>query len=148
MKRSYKNFPCLEKNFCICDAQIDEIICNENMVRFVFSKGFYVVEKNKVELTSKGDIEFLDCSSDEFICYILQREPTQLGAKVYGQPISLADLANMLIEKNQKIELFLELYDFNFLHWRGTLLPHKAEGLSDNVIIETSGCFSITYSWE
>ena len=58
------------------------------------------------------------------------------------------ELAGMLETKKYALEIFLELYDFNYLYWRGTLLPYKQQGLSDHVVIETSGCFPTTYFWE
>ena len=54
----------------------------------------------------------------------------------------------MLEPEESMVEIFLELYDYNYLYWRGVLLPHKEQGLSDNVVVEASGCFPMTYWWE
>ena len=148
MEYVYKNLPYIPKKVSICDAQIDTIICSDNSVRFVFTKGFSVIFDGKSEKCSYGYIELSDCEADEFECYIIHRDPSPVGAQINGEPISLAELSNMLEQEDSKVEIFLELYDFNFLYWRGVLLPHKAQGLSDHVIIEASGRFAMTYWWE
>ena len=148
MKYVYEKFPCAPKKFCICDAQIDAINCLNSTIRFSFSSGFSVISRDRVVASSRGYIELLDCDADEFNCHIIHRESTPSGARLYGEPVSLIELASILDSEDKKIEIFLELYDFNYLYWRGVLLPHKAKGLSDNVVIETSGCFPMTYFWE
>lgn len=148
MKYVYEKFPHSPKKVSICDAQIDAIICSDSSVRFVFSKGFSVISDGKSEICSYGYIELSDCEADEFDCYIIHREPSPAGARLNGEPISLVELASMLEPEESMVEIFLELYDFNYLYWRGVLLPHKEQGLSDNVVIEASGCFPMTYWWE
>lgn len=148
MKYLYEKFPHSPKKISICDAQIDTIICSDNSIRFVFPRGFSVISGDKVKISSCGYIELSDCDADEFICYIFRRESTPAGARLNGEPISLIELANILEFEERKIEIFLELYDCNYLYWRGVLLPYKEQGLSDNVVIETSGCFPMTYLWE
>ncbi len=148
MKYVYEKFPHSPKKVSICDAQIDAIICSDSSVRFVFSKGFSVIADGKTEICSYGYIELSDCEADEFDCYIIHRESSPAGARLNGEPISLVELASMLEPEESLVEIFLELYDFNYLYWRGVLLPHKEQGLSDNVVIEASGCFPMTYWWE
>lgn len=148
MKYTYDNFPYSPKRFSICDAQIDEIICTDNTIRFVFTKGFSVIVNDNAELTSTGYVELSDCSADEINCHVIRREPTPVGARLYGEPISLTELSNILNLEGRKIEIYLELYDFNYLYWRGVLLPYKTDSLSDNIVIETSGCFPLSYFWE
>ena len=148
MTRNIKHYPYLKKSVSLCDVHIDEIICMENAVRFVFNSGFFLVEDNKSIQTKTGYVEFGECNTDEFICHIVKRIPTQSGAQLFGTPVSIFELSRLLSEGHKKIELFLELYDSEFMYWRGTLLPHKQCGLSDNVVIESSGCYPITYCWE
>lgn len=148
MKYLQKKFPHSPKIVSICDAQIDAIICSDNSIRFVFPRGFSVISGDKVEVSSYGYIELSDCDADEFNCHIVQRKFTPSGARLNGEPISLIGLANILKQKERKIEILLELYDFNYLYWRGVLLPHKEQGLSDNVVIEASGCFPMAFYWE
>ena len=148
MLHSYSHFPCAEKKFCICDSTIDEIICSEDSVRFVFSKGFYVIDEGVLFSCSYGYVELGNCSPSEISCHIIKREPTQEGAKLLGIPISIVELANVLSVEKQEIELYLELYDFNYLHWRGVLLPYNSHALSDNILIETCGSFPIIFCWE
>lgn len=145
---SYNKFPYLEKRFSICDAQITAIACEKSVVRFIFDKGFFVTEDGKSNLASTGYIEFCNCDSEEFSCHIMQRKATQYGATLYGQPISLNELANLLEKENHKVEVFLELYDYNYLYWRGVLLPYKDDNLSDNIVIEIAGSFPVSYFWE
>lgn len=148
MMYSYEKFPCSPKKISICDAQIDKINCSHNTIRFLFPKGFSVISCDRVDVCSRGYIELLDCDADEFNCHIIHRESTPSGARLFGEPVSLIELASILDSEDRKIEIFLELYDFNYLYWRGVLLPYKTQGLSDNVVIETSGCFPMTYYWE
>lgn len=148
MKRLYEKLPRSLKKISICDAQIDSIICSDNSIRFIFSRGFSVISGDKVDISSCGHLELSDCDPNEFICHIFRRESVPAGARLMGEPISLFDLANILEFAERKIQIFLELYDFNYLYWRGVLLPHKEQGLSDNVVIEASGNFPMTYFWE
>ena len=148
MKLIYKNFPSIKKKVSICDAQINEIICFENSVRFVLSDGFSVISCDEEERCSRGYVELGNCDPDEFSCYVVRREATSSGARLYGEPLSLIELSNILKFEKRKIEVYLELYDFNYLYWRGVLLPYKEEGLSDNVVVETNGVFPMTYFWE
>ena len=108
------------------------------LMLIAFLSGWFYMIKNAIS----------DCESDEFDCYIIHREPSPAGARLNGNPISLVELASMLEPEENMVEIFLELYDFNYLYWRGVLLPHKEQGLSDNVVIEASGCFPMTYWWE
>lgn len=146
--RIYEAPSYFSKKISICDCQVDAIECFDTTIRFVFSKGFSVISHDKVVKSASGYIELSGCDSDEFNCYIVHRTPSPSGAQLYGEPISLIELANILSSEDRKVEIFLELYDFNYLYWRGVLLPHKEQGLSDNVVIETSGSFRMTYFWE
>lgn len=148
MQYTCPEFPYVSKKISICDARIDDIQCSDNVVRFVFSEGFYVVSGGTIGKSVRGCVELSDCGAEEFTCYIIRRESTPRGAKLYGEEISLSDLANMLAVEKRKIEVFLELYDYEYLYWRGVLLPYNNEGLSDHIILETSGRFPVTYYWE
>lgn len=148
MKYTCAKFSHSTKQISICDSQIDAIICSDNNVRFVFSKGFFVCSGDTHTMCSCGFVELSNCDADEFDCHIVHREPTPVGARLVGTPISLIELASILEHEERRIEVFLELYDFNYLYWRGTLLPHSAQGLSDNVVIEISGCFPMSFGWK
>lgn len=149
MQHIYNNFPShSEKRFSICDTIIDKITCINDTVRFSFSNGFYLLENGQVTISKAGIVELQHCDSQEFSCQIFKREVSPHGAVLFGQPISLDDLGTLLEREAKKIEIHLELYDFNYMYWRGTLLPYKEEGLSDWVVIETCGCFPMIFLWE
>lgn len=148
MNYTYNKFPHTPKRFCICDAKIDLIACQEKTVRFVFSKGFHLVSCDNIQLASTGSIEISNCAANDFSCHVVHRETTPFGAKLFSEPIPLHELARIVNESGRQIEIFLELYDFNCLHWRGVLLPYNMQGLSDHVVIEICGCFPMTYFWE
>jgi len=134
-----------EKKISICDAIIDKIIYNEVCVKFVFSDGFYIVGED--EKCTEAYIEIKNCLPDDFSCYSIKRTSTKDGAKVTGTPIALETLSSLLELNKCRIELFLELYDVNYLHWRGVLLPYKEDDLSDHIVIEICGTYPVTYSW-
>jgi len=149
MKLTYNKFPeNFHKCVSICDSQIDRIVCTKNTVKFVFSNGFFKMEDGQLIPTKTGHLELSNCNADEFSCYIIKRKATKCGTKLSGSYISLDKLGNLLLKRAKKIEIFLELYDFNSLYWRGVLLPYKKYGLSDYVVIETNGYFQATYFWE
>lgn len=130
------------------DKNITSIVCNENSVQFYFDE-FTLVDGDNVTYTKGGYIELSDCNADEFSCYIIRRKTSPKGAKSYGKPIFLKELADMISEKDKSIELFLELYECNYFHWRGEFFPYdKKHRLSDLVIIETMDFFPMTYYWE
>lgn len=146
MRQTYNQYPSHnDKRFCICDSQIDSIILENNTVRFLFSNGYYGFDHGQITPTSPGYIEFADCDPSEFTCYIIERSPSEMGAKMVGYPISLENLVYLLTEEERKVEIFLEMYDFNYLHWRGVLLPYRDQGLSDIITIEISGCYPMSY---
>ena len=68
-----------------------------------------MISCDRVEASSRGYIELLDCDADEFNCHIIHRESTPYGARLYGEPVSLIELANILDTEDRKIEIFLEL---------------------------------------
>ena len=148
MERTYKKFPLFPKEVSICDSRINSIICSDNAIRFVFPKGFTIISDGKSEKSSTGSIELLECDADEFICHIFKREASPFGARLYGEPVSLRELSELLNDEGNEIEVFLELYDFNYLYWRGVLLPYKEHGLSDNVVIEFNGQIQANYLWK
>ena len=148
MKYELTEFLKTPKKVDLCDAKIDSIVCSEGTVRFTFSQGFSVITNNEEEAVSSGYVELSDCDAENFTCYIIHRESTRFGARLSGEPLPLTELAKIVNQQGREIEVFLELYDFNYLYWRGTLLPNKEDGLSDHVVIEAGGNFTLTYYWE
>lgn len=132
----------------IHDKKITAIECNEKSVVFHFANGFDLIDNDQVVSTKNGRIELRGCNSDEFDCHIIRRKTSRKGAKLYGKPISLAALGELLSQKEKTVEIYLELYDVNFMHLRGELCPYKKHGLSDCVVIETMDFFPMTYYWE
>ena len=75
---------------------------------------------------------------------VIARRPTRQGAKLYGRPVCLEGLNKILASKNLYVEIFLELYGINHLHWRGELLPYKKitrKQLAPLVTIDTMDSF-------
>lgn len=132
----------------ICDACIGSIQHLENAIRFIFPEGFFIVSDDEVIKSSFGYIELSDCTANDVFCYFFRRSPSPQGAILQGDPLSTVELAELLERKDHILEIFMELYDFNCLHWRGVLLPCTTEGLSDHVTIEAYGEFLVTYFWE
>lgn len=138
----------ISKNFSLCDAEIDEILIDNHSIKFCFSRGFYCIENEKVILSKKAFIRFNMCDASDFTCHIFKRVATAKGAELYGKPYSLEEISDSLRTKGRKIEIYTELYDFDFLYWRGVFLPYNMTGLSDRIDIELSAQVSVTYSWE
>ena len=132
----------------LCDAQIDRISFSNEAIRFHFPNGFRVEDGDAVVATKASYVEFYNCTAEDFFCTIVKRWPTKDGALQYGKPLSLVELGNMLGQKKKGLEVFLELYDWNYLFWRGSLCPRKKRGLSDWVVLELSDCFPIRFCWE
>lgn len=130
------------------DKRITKIVCEEDRVMFHFKDGFTVIEGNSANATKTGRLTLSGCDHDEFSCWIVRRKASRKGSKCYGKPVSLRELGELLSEKGKAIEIYLELYDANFLHWRGALCPYNKRDLSDLVVIETMDFFPMTYEWE
>jgi len=141
-------YPEVHKNFCLCDTEIDRIVCNDESVRFVFSNGLSIIENEQMKLTRFGYVEFCHGSQAEFNCHIIKREASPKGSVLYGYSLSLAELADMLENAGHRIELFQEFYNYNSMLWEGVLLPYNADGLSDYVVIETSNCYPMICFWD
>lgn len=132
----------------IHDKKITQIVCDEDSVEFQFKDGFNLIEGNSIHSTKTGCIKLSGCDFNDFSCCIIRRKSSRKGAKLYGRPISLEELGELLSKKGKSVEVFLELYDSNFLYWRGALCPYNKRGLSDWVVIETMDFFPMTYEWE
>ena len=149
MELFYEKYPAYtQQKVSICDAPIDDIFCGEDIVRFNFPNGFYLIKDDEVVLSGSGCIEFKECSDDCFSCYIIKRKRSKKGARCRVVPISLTELSKKLHRGNKSIELFSELYGFSSMHWRGTIVPYKKRGLSDLVVIETIDQISMCYKYE
>lgn len=145
MKQRYENYPQgKDKNYSICDARIDEIIITDGTVRFVFSHGFYVIQNESVIKAEYGYIELADCEPEDFFCKRIKRMKTRMGPVEIALPVSLEALSKMLKKGDKSIEVTLELYDFNYLYWRGALVPHKKGSLSFHFEIETGEMYPMT----
>ena len=146
MKYAYHRFPSfMERNVSICDSQIYRIESAGNCVRFWFFNGGFISADGQTIARKDGYVELPNCDSDDFTCVLFKRKISDQGGLLAGMPISLAELNKLLQEQRLKLEIYLELYDFNYLYWRGALLPNATEGLSDRVDIEVGGHYSIEF---
>lgn len=135
----------------IHDMHLSKISCLENSVVFCFEDGFNLIENTQLFRKSKGYIELFGCNYSDFSCSIFERRITKKGTKLYGRPISLEELNRILVSEKKCVEIFLELYDFNHLYWRGELLPHKTiskKNLAPLITIEAMEFFPMMYLWE
>ena len=149
MKQIKRDTPAIADRFIsLHDKEITRIACGENSVVFYFDEGFTLVENGQAVSTKSGSVAFEGCNAEEFSCSIIKRKATRKGAKLYGTPISLAELGKMLSQKERSVEIYLELYDVNHTHWRGELCPYKKRGLSDCVVIEMMDFVPMRYCWE
>jgi hypothetical protein len=146
MEYTYHRFPSFtERNTSICDSRIYRIDSGVDSTRFYFSGGYFEAENGQVNGGNEGYVELQNCSSDEFTCVLFRRKASNRGALLAGVPISLAELNHLLQERKVWLEPYLELYDFNYLYWRGSLLPNTSEELSDRVDIEIEGQYTIKF---
>ena len=152
MEQLKRNTPAhFDRYISIGDMHITSIVCKENSVEFHFKDGFTLVDGNNVTETKRGYIELSGCDADEFSCYIIKRKASPKGAKSRGEPISLIELSDLLSKTGKSVEVYLELYNHSFLHWRGEFFPYRRRHhhrLSDRVVIETMDFFPMTYYWE
>ena len=135
----------------LCDRRITSIECHESSVIFHFADGFTVVDNDKVTTSKIGKVELVGCSSDDFSCYIIKRKTSRAGTLSRGKPISLEKLGQILSQKEKSIEIYLELYDMCFFHWRGEYAPYQKKRFrhrSDCIVIEAMDFFPMTYNWE
>ena len=133
------------------DMQLTKVIFQKNSVVFFFENGFNIIEDDNVYRKTRGNINLLNCDSSDFTCSIIERRKTKQGVKLKGRPITLEGLNKMLVGEKKHVELFLELYDFNHLYWRGEMHPYKQilnRRLAPLVIIEAMDFFPMVYSWE
>lgn len=140
---SHEKYPLRkEREIFINDGKINQIICNEERVRFYFLDGLCYVKEGKVISETGGYIEFLKCSSDDFFCSLIRR--SRIGEKMFfvGRRVSLLDLSVFL--NTHRIEIYKELCDESGFLWRGAVLPYKRR-LSDRVEIEFEGNVAVNY---
>lgn len=146
MEYTYHRFPAFtERNASICDSQIYRIDSGLDSTRFYFHNGNFEVGDGQTIIRKAGYIEFPNCGSDEFTCVLFKRRASDRGSLLAGIPISLSELNCLLQEQKVWLEPYLELYDFNYLYWRGSLLPNTSEELSDRVDIEVGGQYTIKF---
>ena len=149
MQHIYQSFPTYsERRFSICDSQIAQIGVESDCVRFYFPDGFFYIDHNQIKRIDSGYVEIGSCNAEEFSCYVFDREISANGAVLLGKPISLTELKQTLLRTGAKLEVYLELYDFDYLYWRCTLVPNHSDGLSSRIDIEVSGQFPLAYHWE
>ncbi len=139
-----------EKWISIHDMHLSSILWQKNSVSFIFENGFIMIENDQIKKKEKGVIELCGCSPSDCSCRIIKRKRTRLGTKTYGRTVSLENLNKILIKKKQYIEIVLELYDANYMYWRGEMLPNRKtiNGLAPYVTIEIMGFFPMKYSWK
>ena len=132
----------------IHDKRMTSIVCNDESILLYFADGFTLIEDDQIVAIPKGYIELSDCSPDNFNCIIIKRRKSKKGARLYGKSISLVELGKMLAKKRKSVEIYLEQYDFNLMHWRGEFFPCKKRGLADCIVIEAMDFFTMTYHWD
>lgn len=136
------------RKFNLCDCFIERISVDANAVVFHFREGFSVIEGDTINYTHSGQVRILGLEADDLSCWIIKRKATRQGSKLYGKPISIEKLAQLLERKNLQIELFAEMYEAYRFHWRGTLHPSSHRRLSTLVVLETTADFELEYIWD
>lgn len=135
-------------NYCLCDHIIDRITITSEAVTFSFPNGFSLLNDKEMIISGSGSVRVIGCSPQEGInCWIIRRRATKQGAKLYGKPVSLSKLSELLEKKKLKIEIFCEMYEQHRLYWKGVLLPSNNLRLSTLVIFESVNDYKIEYSW-
>lgn len=132
----------------IHDKKITEIICGEHFVQFVFKNGFDLIDKENVSTVCNGRITMKNCTANDFKCKIITTRTSKSGLKIFGHAIPMEKINDMLSNKKCEIEIYLELYDFNFMYWRGTIRSNDKKKRNKIITIETNDFFPIIYSWD
>lgn len=135
----------------IHDKTVTKIVCESNSVEFYFADGFDRVDGDTSSTISKGKIKFESCTPNDFFCYIIQRHPSAFGERFRGREISIYKLSRMLKEGKASIQIYVELYDYNRIYWRGELhftKPNRFRRLPTVVVIDSMDFFPMVYSWE
>ena len=132
------------------DARFNHVYYHEGSVFFEFSDGFSVIEKGVLSKVTYGRVEFAGVNFEDLFCHIFKRKKSKKGSRLIGNPITPEELDKYLSKNGWKVELVLELYDSNHIHWRGIIVPSKMsrKHLSTLVTIDLMDCCPIIYSWE
>lgn len=131
----------------ICDSVIESITVQDRCIYVLFESGFSVIRQNAQCQYQKGYLEIFDCAPEDFKCYLFKREASSDGAQLFGKPLSLVDLSEMLESEGRKIELYLVLSNNNTIQLRGVLLPYNRFGLSDTIVIELQTDSDLSLKW-
>ena len=140
-----------DKWISIHDMHLSQIKCKSSSVIFCFKDGFNLIENGRLLKTGSGCIELIGCNSSDFSCNVIKRIVSKQGTRLYGRPISLEKLNKMLVSKKNHVEVFLELYDYNHLYWRGEISPFKRlfkRQLAPIITIEAMNFFPMIYLWK
>lgn len=132
----------------IHDMYITDIVIGDDSVKFCFADGFNLVDNGQLIRTGPGDIEFLGCGSENFICDVIQGR----GPWYFGKLISLEKLRALLSKGKYRLEINVELYASNQMYWRGYLIPsdqHKRlfTRRHNQVVTIEAEYFPMKYSW-
>lgn len=128
------------------DRKVTKIECKESSVVFMFDNGFDLIDGEKCINVKSGYVEIENCTSNDFRCYVIERQTSPSGAIFNGKPMSLSELSK-LISKERTLELHVELYDSDYMHFRGAFFPYEGHSLSTIVVIETNDFFQMNYYW-
>lgn len=133
------------------DSRITEVRCEKNAVTFCFADGFSLVENGQLTRAGRGLVTFSDCQPSDFFVWRVTGHPSRSGLQLRGKEIPLEALDRRFFARHGFIELFAEMYSPDRMHWRGVLyLPQKRLWPRTNsyIVIETMGCYPMTFSWE
>lgn len=144
VRKSQFNF---NKWISLHDRKVTGIECKENSVEFMFDDGFDLIDGESCINVKPGRVELEECNSNEFRCYIIERQVSENGAILNGKAISLNELSK-LISKERTLEIHVELYDSDYMHFRGAFFPYEGRSLSTVVVIETNDFFQMNYRWD
>ena len=144
--KDWSSFQNSQRWISLHDCKITGIKIEANQVVFQFDDGFMLVENQNGNYVKPARIVLHGCTPDDFSCYIIKRESSQYGARLKGDPIPFEKLSTM-ISSEKSIEIITELYDSNFMHFRGALYPYEGDTLSTHIVIETNDFFQMTYWW-
>ena len=136
------------RKFSLCDCFITHISIEADAVVFHFCEGFSVIEGDAIHHTHSGQVRLSGLEADDLSCWIIKRKATRQGSKLYGKPISIEKLVQLLERKNLQIELFAEMYEAYRFHWRGAFCPASRRRLSTLVVLETTADLELEYIWD
>ena len=133
--------------FSLCDCIIDQIIVEPDAVTFMLPEGFFLVGVEGMERSGPGQVRLLGSGASDIRCWIVRRQASRRGARLFGEPVSLEELSSLLKEEKKTIELYSEMYEDYGLLWRGALFPCD-DRLSTHIAIESIDPLKIEFGWD